>query len=111
MTARYPPPRARRRRQVWFARHRCAGKDRSDNGHARRLELQGATDRAYDPVLTPDALEFVAELQREFGAGAGAARARAPSAGPACATASTLDFLPETAEVREGDWQGRAGPA
>ena len=35
--------------------------------HAK-LELQGATEPAFDEVLTPDALEFVAELQTQFGA-------------------------------------------
>jgi hypothetical protein len=31
------------------------------------IELQGPADPAFDQVLTPDALEFVAELQRQFG--------------------------------------------
>ena len=32
-----------------------------------RLELGGAIEPGFDEVLTPDALEFVAELQTQFG--------------------------------------------
>jgi malate synthase len=70
-----------------------------------RIELRGPDDPAFDPVLTPDALEFVAALQREFGdrrrellAVRERRRARLEAGG-------SLDFLSETASVREGDWQ------
>jgi malate synthase len=61
-------------------------------------------------ILTPEALEFVAELQREFGArrdrllaARGRRRAEAGRAG-------RLDFLPETAFVRAGDWRVARAP-
>ncbi|MFI6325803.1 malate synthase A [Nonomuraea sp. NPDC050556] len=55
-------------------------------------------------ILTPEALEFVATLEREFGARrlelleARQVRQAELSAG------GTLDFLPETKAVRDGDW-------
>ncbi|MDQ6818361.1 MAG: malate synthase A [Actinomycetota bacterium] len=75
------------------------------------LQLGGATRPGFDEVLTPDALEFVAELQREFGdrrrelllARAGR-RAR-------LAEGELFDFLPETREIREGDWRVASVPA
>jgi len=53
----------------------------------------------FDDVLTPEALDFVAELHDRFGARRDellAARRGRPA---------PRDFLPETREVREGDWQ------
>jgi malate synthase len=68
------------------------------------LDLQGATPREYDSVLTPDALEFVGALQHEFGPTrmklleARAERRQRLAAG------ENLDFLADTEDVREGDW-------
>ena len=54
----------------------------------------------------PEALAFVAELHRRFERRAPrAARARAPSARRGSTPASCPDFLPETREIREGDWR------
>ncbi|MFI7420987.1 malate synthase A [Nonomuraea sp. NPDC049684] len=69
------------------------------------MEITGPMLERFDEILTPEALGFVAALQREFGARrlelleARQARQAELSAG------GTLDFLPETKEVREGDWQ------
>jgi len=58
-----------------------------------------------DEILTLDALEFVADLQREFGArrldllDGRIVRQDAITAG------GTLDFLPETAQIRAASWQ------
>ena len=58
----------------------------------------------FDEVITPDALEFVAELQSRFGSrreelleARGRRRAR-------LAAGEMLDFLPETKDIRDGDW-------
>jgi malate synthase len=62
-------------------------------------------------VLTPDALAFVAALQRRFGVerehllAARAERQAELDAG------ALPDFLPETKEVDEGDWRVAAAPA
>ncbi|MFI7692153.1 malate synthase A [Nonomuraea sp. NPDC049655] len=69
------------------------------------MEITGPMLERFDEILTPEALGFVAALQREFGARrlelleARQTRQAGLSAG------GTLDFLPETKEVREGDWQ------
>ncbi len=75
-----------------------------------RLDLRGATPRAYDTVLTPEALEFVGALQHEFGPRRQElleARARRRER---LAEGELLDFLPETEEIRSGDWQVAPAP-
>jgi malate synthase len=77
--------------------------------HAR-LELNGPMEARFDEILTPDALEFVAELERRFGPRrrelleARAARRARLRAG------ELLDFLPDTREIREGDWAVAPAP-
>ncbi|WP_406317671.1 malate synthase A [Streptosporangium sp. NBC_01639] len=69
------------------------------------VEITGPSHDRFDEILTPEALAFVATLQREFGArrlellDARQARQAELSAG------GTLDFLPETRHVRESEWQ------
>ncbi|GIH98588.1 malate synthase A [Planobispora takensis] len=69
------------------------------------VEITGTSQDRFDEILTPEALAFVAALQREFGARrlellqARQARQAELSAG------GTLDFLPETKHVRESEWQ------
>jgi len=76
------------------------------------IQLQGLDERDFDTILTPDALEFVAALQREFGPrrqellAARAERRRRLAGGQA-----TLGFLADTASVRAGDWQVAPVPA
>ncbi|HTT29612.1 MAG TPA: malate synthase A [Solirubrobacteraceae bacterium] len=70
----------------------------------RNLELRGAMAPGFEEVITPDALEFVAELQHRFGPRreelleARAQRRQRLRAG------EMLDFLDDTREIREGDW-------
>src|SRR5579864_3164199 len=74
-----------------------------------RVELQGSLERAFEEVLTPAALEFISELEGEFGARrrdlleARSRRRERLDAG------ERLDFLPETRAIREADW--RVAPA
>jgi malate synthase len=69
------------------------------------MEITGPMLDRFDEILTPEALDFVAALQREFGPTrlklleARQARQAELSAG------GTLDFLPETKQIREGDWR------
>ncbi|MGH7297316.1 MAG: malate synthase A, partial [Polyangiaceae bacterium] len=58
----------------------------------------------YEAVLTKDALAFVADLTRTF-------RPRVADLLARRATRTTLDFLPETADVRAGDWTVAPLPA
>jgi malate synthase len=70
-----------------------------------RVELKGPSQPEFDEILTPDALEFVAALEGEFGdrrrelLQARAERRQRLAAG------ETLDFLSSTESVRSGDWQ------
>jgi malate synthase len=62
-------------------------------------------------ILTDEALAFVAELQRRFGHRRDELLdARAQRRGDAART-GRLDFLPETAHVRNADWVVAAAPA
>ncbi|ACZ85243.1 malate synthase A [Streptosporangium roseum] len=69
------------------------------------VEITGPSQDRSDEILTPEALAFVAALQREFGARrlelleARRERQAELSAG------GTLDFLPETKHVRESEWR------
>ena len=75
------------------------------------IEIRGAMQPAYEQILSPAALEFVADLTRRFGArvtellNARAARQRELDAG------KLPDFLPETRQVREADWRVTTIPA
>jgi malate synthase len=57
-----------------------------------------------DDVLTPEALAFVAELQRTFGPRRDELLAARRTRYADTARTGRLDFLDETAEVRAGDW-------
>lgn len=58
-----------------------------------------------DEVLTGAALEFVAALHREFAHRRDELLAHRAEKRAEIARTATLDFLPETAHVREGDWR------
>jgi len=75
------------------------------------IEIIGKITPEYAQILTPQAVAFVARLQRAFGArrtellAARAARQREFDAG------KRPDFLPQTRAVREGDWTCAPYPA
>ena len=75
------------------------------------VDVRGPVEGRQVEILTPEALAFVAELQRKFGARrAELLRARAER--QARIEAGELPgFLPETREVREGDWRTAPPPA
>ncbi|MYT22250.1 malate synthase A [Streptomyces sp. SID7760] len=64
-----------------------------------------------DEVLTEAALAFVAELHRRFTPRRDALLARRAERRAEIARTSHLDFLPDTAQVREGDWKVAPAPA
>ncbi len=68
------------------------------------VELLGETSPAFDEILTPDALAFVAKLQRTFGPPRVEALARRQETQAALDRGEMLDFLPETKEIRDADW-------
>jgi malate synthase len=74
-------------------------------GTSSSVELRGPVEDRAAEILTREALGFVAALQREFGAErehllAARAERQAELDGGALP-----DFLPETREIREGDWR------
>jgi malate synthase len=71
---------------------------------ATRLELQGQAEACFDEVLSPNALEFISELHAEFEERRQELlRARAERRAR-LAEGELLDFLPETEDIRSGDW-------
>ena len=66
---------------------------------------------AVDRVLTPEALDFVARLEREFGGRRRELLAARKSRQAAIAAGEWPDFLRETAEMRAADWRVAAAPS
>ena len=64
-----------------------------------------------DEVLTDAALAFVAELHRNFTARRDELLTRRKDRRAEIARTSTLDFRPETAEIRAADWKVAPAPA
>jgi malate synthase len=68
------------------------------------VEVRGTLNAAYREILTPEALEFVADLQRHFN-GRRLELLEAREHRQTALDAGDLpDFLPETASIREGEW-------
>jgi malate synthase len=72
--------------------------------------LGGAVERG-DEILTREALEFVAGLQRAFGARRDELLARRKERREEASRRGRLDFLAETRHIRESEWQVAAPPA
>jgi malate synthase len=68
------------------------------------------TDRVTD-ILTDKAVQFVADLQQRFGPRRDELLARRAVRRAEAARTGRLDFLPETAAVREGAWRVAPAPA
>lgn len=56
-------------------------------------------------ILTPEAVSFIAALNREFGPRRMELLARRKQRDRAIADGAMPDFLPETADIRKGDWR------
>ncbi len=70
------------------------------------VEITGPMHERYDEVLTPAALGLLAALHREFEPTRQQLLARRRERDAALADGGTLDFLPETASVRDDpDWR------
>ena len=63
-----------------------------------------------EEVLTPEAVAFVVGLHRAFEGRRQELLTRRKSRRAEIAAAGTLDFLPETAEIRAGDWKVAEAP-
>jgi malate synthase len=69
------------------------------------VEIRGPQGERFDEVLTADALELVARLHRELDATRRELLAARVERQKELDAGGTLDFLPETKAVREGDWK------
>ena len=75
------------------------------------VEINGKVPPEFAQILTSDALAFVAQLQRTFGARRLECLKRREERQAALDGGGTLDFLPETKEIRDGDWRCAPIPA
>jgi malate synthase len=75
------------------------------------VELRGPVEGRAGEVLTPDALAFVAALQREFRAERERLLATRAERQAELDAGALPEFLPESREVREGDWRVAPAPA
>ncbi|MFL6003741.1 MAG: malate synthase A [Nocardioides sp.] len=75
------------------------------------IEVHGPSVERAEEILTPEALEFVADLHRRFGPRREELLEARQERRRAIAKAGTLDFLAETTDVRAGDWTVAPVPA
>ncbi len=68
------------------------------------IEILGDVTPEFAEILTPDALAFVAGLQRAFDATRRTLLARRDERQAIIDAGVMPDFLPETAEIRDADW-------
>lgn len=75
------------------------------NASAEGVRILGAMKPGYERVLTPEAIEFVAELERKFGERRLELLAKRAERQKRFDAGELPDFLPETKEIRDGDWK------
>jgi malate synthase len=68
-------------------------------------EIRAPVEGRFGEILTPEALNLVAALQREFDGTRRELLARRDERQAELDAGGALDFLPDTREVREGDWR------
>jgi malate synthase len=79
-------------------------------GTGSGIELRGPMPDNYRTVLSPEALGFVARLHRTFNSRREALLRRRVERQWALSAGTRPDFLAETEEVRQGQWQVAAAP-
>src|SRR5437868_12532359 len=78
---------------------------------ASGVEIRGKSRSEYEPVLTSEAIQFVAMLQREFNTRREERLARREARKKRLDVGELPDFLSETKEIRDRDWTVAAIPA
>src|SRR5262245_65066713 len=74
-------------------------------GSKQNQKVHGPIEPGYEQVLTPEALQFIAELHTRFNDRRRHLLERRALRQAAIDRGEMPDFLPETASVRESDWQ------
>src|SRR5437762_11190085 len=69
------------------------------------VEILGKITPAFSEILTPEALAFVAKLQRHFGTRRKQCLEHRQERQRRLHQGEGLDFLPETKQIRVGDWK------
>ena len=69
------------------------------------IEVTGPSQSGFESILTPEALEFVADLNREFNPRRKELLARRHQLHDEIQSGKRPAFLEETRAIREGDWQ------
>src|SRR5947207_7690018 len=69
------------------------------------VEVLGKITPAFSEILTPEALAFVAKLQRHFGTRRKQCLEHRQKRQIRLDQGEGLDFSPETKQIREGDWK------
>jgi len=72
---------------------------------AQGVQIKGPRGDRFDEILTADALELLARLHREFDATRRELLAARRERQKELDSGATLDFLPDTKDVREGGWK------
>src|SRR5438067_1564429 len=75
------------------------------------IEIRGEIASGFDQILTRDALALVAKLQRQLGKRRVECLKRRQERQARLDRGESLDFLPETKAIRDGDWKCAAIPA
>src|SRR6202040_3640914 len=75
------------------------------------VQILGARDKQTDEILTPEALNFVVDLERRFGPRRRELLAARVERQAKFDAGDRPDFLPQTAEIRKGDWKVAPLPA
>src|SRR5438445_12121702 len=75
------------------------------------VEVLGEITPAFSKILTPEALAFVAKLQRQFGTRRKQCLEHRQKRQRRLDQGEGLDFLPETKRIREGDWKCAPTPS
>jgi malate synthase len=78
---------------------------------AASIEVVGPVVPRADEILTAEALEFVADLHRQFSARRTELLRRRRVRRNEIARTNTLDFLPETSDIRASEWTVAPAPA
>jgi malate synthase len=69
------------------------------------IEIRGPIEDGFDQILTPEALEFIATLQREFNTTRQHLLQQRVERQVQLDAGKLPDFLPQTAHIRQSDWK------
>jgi malate synthase len=83
----------------------------SDSQQLPGVQILGARDKQSDEILTPEALNFIADLERRFGSKRRELLAARVERQAKFDAGERPDFLPQTAEIRKANWTVAPLPA